>query len=118
MKRGGLKFRQCSLILRPVDDLEHHPAFEHFGLEVSGVMSPFGGLTNAESSFRFLPLQCIVGRQRAADGLVHQGEAVPGERLIIHRGSSPYEKAAAGPHSDGSSLSSRDRQKVRTTVRR
>jgi hypothetical protein len=67
------------------DDLEHHSALEHFDLEVSSVTSPIGRLTNAEFSFRFLPLQCVIGRQRAADGLLHQGEAIVRERLIIHR---------------------------------
>src|SRR5258706_16158186 len=55
---------------------------------------PVRGLANAKSSFLTLVFEPIVGRQRTADALVHHGEAVVGEGLIVHR-TSAYRLACA-----------------------
>jgi hypothetical protein len=54
--------RWLSLVLGPIDDLEHHSALEHFGFEVSGVQLPFGRCKDTESGFHALAFECIVGR--------------------------------------------------------
>jgi hypothetical protein len=46
---------------------------------------PFGRLTDAESGFHALSNECVIGRYGPADGLIHHGEAIVRERLIIHR---------------------------------
>jgi hypothetical protein len=79
----------CALILRPIDDFEKHSALEHFAFEISGVLFPVGRLPNAKSSFLTLSFERVIGRQSPAYALVHHGEAVVGEDLIIHR-TSPY----------------------------
>jgi hypothetical protein len=59
-----------------------------------------------------------VGRQGAADALVHHREVVVRERLIIYR-TPPYEKAVAGWVSDGSPIRTRrDHQNVAMMVRK
>src|SRR3981081_2991064 len=75
-------------------DFEKHSAVEHFAFEISGVLFPVRGLANAKSSFPTLVFEHIVGRQRTADALVHHGEAVLGEGLIVHR-TSAYRLACA-----------------------
>jgi len=55
------------------DDLEKHPAPEHFGLESGSVLFPIRSLANAKLGFLALLFECIVGRQSPADGLIHQG---------------------------------------------
>src|SRR5258705_1143618 len=77
--------RNLRLIFRPINDFEKHSALEHFAFEISGVLFPVRGLANAKSSFITLVFERIVGRQGTADALVHHGEAVVGEGLIVHR---------------------------------
>src|SRR6266403_176560 len=86
--------RKLRLIFRPINDFEKHSALEHFAFEISGVLFPVRGLANAKSSFLTLVFEHIVGRQRTADALVHHGEAVLGEGLIVHR-TSAYRLACA-----------------------
>src|ERR1700704_249330 len=81
--------RKLRLILRPIDDFEKHSALEHFAFEISGVLFPVGRLPNAKSSFLTLSFERVIGCQSPAYALVHHGEAVVGEGLIIHR-TSPY----------------------------
>src|SRR5260370_21129887 len=81
--------RKLRLIFRPINDFEKHSALEPFAFEISGVLFPVRGLANAKSSFLTLVFERIVGRQGTADALVHHGEAVVGEGLIVHR-PSPY----------------------------
>src|SRR5260370_25371322 len=85
--------RQCCLILRPVDDLEHHSPFDHFGLEFGSVLFPVRCFADTETSLLVLLLKRVVGYQSAADALVHHGKAFVRERLIIHL--IPNEKARA-----------------------
>src|SRR5258708_24017252 len=65
---------------------KNHSPPEHFRLELSCVLPPIGRLPNAESSFVTLSFERVVGRQRTTHALVHHGEAVVRECLIIHRG--------------------------------
>lgn len=43
--------RQLRLFFRPVDDLERHPAPEHFGLQISRMPFPVRRFPNAKSGF-------------------------------------------------------------------
>ena len=90
-RRQSFLKRQCCLILRPVDDLEDYSPFYHFGLEFGSVLFPVRCFADAETSFLALPLERIVGCQSPTYALVHHGEAVVREGLIIHR--VPNEKA-------------------------
>src|SRR6266705_3163434 len=84
-RRQSFLKRQCRLILRPIDNLEGHSPLEHFGLERGSVFSPVRCFADTETSFLVLLLEGIVGGKRTAYALVHHGEAVVRERLIIHR---------------------------------
>src|SRR6266436_4070546 len=77
--------RQRRPILRPVDDFEKHSPLDHFGLEIGRVLFPVRCFANAESGFPTLCLGRIIRCQRPAHALVHHGEAVVREGLIVHR---------------------------------
>jgi hypothetical protein len=51
-----------------------------------GVCFPLGRLTHAEPCFHALSLECFIGRQGPTHSLVHHGEAIVSERLIIRSG--------------------------------
>ena len=82
-------------ILRPIDDLEDHSAPEHFDLDIRGVKFPLRGLPNAKPALLAQLAKRIVNRERPTDTLVHHGEAVVRECLIIHR-ATPNEKPPPG----------------------
>src|SRR6266481_3627227 len=84
-RRGELLKRQRRPILRPVDDLEKHSPLDHFGLEIGRVLFPVRCFADAESGFPTLCLGRIIRCQRPAHALVHHGEAVVREGLIVHR---------------------------------
>jgi hypothetical protein len=58
------------------DDAEKHPALEHLGFEVGGVLLPLRRLANAKPWILASLLLGIIGSQRAAHRLIHQGEAM------------------------------------------
>jgi hypothetical protein len=106
---------QRPLIFRPVDDIEHHSAPEHFRLEIGGVLLPLGRFPNAKSRLLVQTNKRVVRRQSAADALVHHGETVVCERLIVHQ--DPInEKAVAGNIQRRLSKYARDHQNVATMV--
>src|SRR5882724_3530235 len=76
---------QLGLAPVPIDNLKKHSAPEHFGLEISGVLFPVGGFPDAKPWFIAKTGTRIVGRESAAYTLVHHGQAVVRERLIVHR---------------------------------
>src|SRR6266446_10628006 len=90
-RRGELLKRQRRLIVRPVDDREKHSPLDHFGLEIGRVLFPVRCLADAESGFPTLRLGRIIRCQRPAHALVHHGEAVVRESLIVHR-ATPFEE--------------------------
>ena len=53
--------------------------------EISGMQLPLGRLPNPKPGFLAQFAQRIVSRERSTDALIHHGEAVVGERLIIHQ---------------------------------
>jgi hypothetical protein len=82
------------------------------------MLLPIGRFANSESRLVALFFGYVVGRQRAADGLVHHRQAVIREGLIVHL-ASLRKKAVADVHSDGFSYShNNDRQQVTRTMRR
>ena len=87
---------QLCLSIVPIDDFKKHSTLKHFRLKISGVLSPVWGFPNAKPGILIETDECIVGCESAADTLVHHGQTVVRERLIIHRIPQPYEKAAAG----------------------
>jgi hypothetical protein len=106
---------QRRLIFQPVDDLENHSAPEHFGLQISGVLFPVGGFPDAKPWFIAKIGKRIVGCESAAYTLVHHGQAVVRERLIVHR---PLRKSRRWVEiSDGFSNSHGDHQKVTSKMR-
>lgn len=87
--------RQLCLTLEPVDHLEKHSAFEHFGFEIGGC------LANAEARFAALFFGCVVGSRepRIASYIMIRLSLVNAGYFI---GPLPYEKAVAGVEfSDG-----------------
>src|SRR3981081_3954573 len=76
---------QQRLNFQPIDDLEDHSALEDLGFEVGGMHLPFGSLPNAKPAFLALLGKRIVSRERSTDAMVHHGEAVVRECLIIHQ---------------------------------
>jgi hypothetical protein len=74
---------QRRLNLCPVDDLENHSAPVHLRFEIRGMYLPFGRLP--KPGFLAQLAQRIVSRERSTDALIHHGEAVVRERLIIHQ---------------------------------
>jgi hypothetical protein len=103
------------LIFRPVDDLEKHSALEHLSLEIRSVLFPIGRLPNAKPGLFALSLVRLIGRQGAADALVHHGEIIVRERSIIHRGPRPMKKPPL-MSSATAVLRNRDHQKVTARV--
>jgi hypothetical protein len=91
---------QLGLPIIPVDNFENHPAFEHFELEIGSMLPPIGRLSNAEPGLLAEGNKFIVGFESAADALVHHGEAVVCEGLVVHL--APLRKAVADVPSDGS----------------
>src|ERR1700726_954396 len=83
--------RKLRLIFRPIDDFEKHSALEHFRIEIRSGLLPVGRLADAKSGFPSLRLSRIIRCQGATHALVHQGEAVVRERLIIQWDPQPYE---------------------------
>jgi hypothetical protein len=90
------------------------PRFSIFLFEIGGVLFPFGGFTYAEFGCHTLTLQHVVGRQGAAPGFIHHGQAVVRERPIVYRirpvkkpplmsnsDGLPYTRIATIPDSDG-----------------
>jgi hypothetical protein len=53
--------------------------------EISGMQLPLGRLPNPKPGFLAQFAQRIVSRERSTDALIHHGEAVVGERLIVHQ---------------------------------
>src|SRR5438477_148948 len=76
---------QLGLPVVPIDDFERHPAFEHFGLEIRRVLLPIWRLSNTEPGPLTEANKFIVSFEGATDALVHHGEAVVCERLIVHQ---------------------------------
>src|ERR1700722_11387800 len=106
---------QLGLAPVPIDNLKKHSAPEHFGLEISGVLFPVVRLPDAKPWFIAKTSKRIVGRESAADGLVHHDQAVVCERLIVHR---PLRKSRRWVEiSDGFSNSHGDHQKVTSKMR-
>jgi putative transposase len=73
-------------ILRPVNNVEKHSAFEHLRFQLASMSLPVRRLPDPESGFLPLSFHRIVSRQRAADALVHHRETVVGECRVIHFG--------------------------------
>jgi hypothetical protein len=86
--------RQLLLAIVPFDDAEKHPALEHLGLEVGGVLLPRWHLANAEPWVLASLLLRVVGSERATDGFIHQGEAAVREGLIEAPAKKPPRGAA------------------------
>jgi hypothetical protein len=40
---------KTALIFRPINNLEHHPAFKHFGFEISGVFFFHAGVSRSRN---------------------------------------------------------------------
>jgi hypothetical protein len=49
------------------------------------VQLPLGRITDPEPGFHALAFERVTSRQGAADALIHHGQAVADERLVIHR---------------------------------
>jgi hypothetical protein len=77
------------LIFWPIDNLERHSPPEHFDLEIGGVKPPFVSFSNAKPSLLAKIAERIVRPQGTTHALVHHGQAVISERLIIHWGPRP-----------------------------
>src|SRR5437016_4170575 len=76
----AVRYRRLAL----ADKVKGHAAIAHFGFEICGMQLPFMRFADTKPRFVANAAKRVIGCQGAPDALVHHGEAIVCEGLIVH----------------------------------